>query len=637
MADPLIGRVVADRYRIVEQIGRGGMGVVYRVEHARIGKRMALKLLSGELTQDAAQVARFKREALMVSKLSHPNTVQVFDFGTAYGLVYLAMEYLRGEDLGKIIRREGALDVQRTAKLVVQICNSLAEAHEKGIVHRDLKPENILVIHGHSGEEIVKVLDFGLAKLRESPELSDLTSHGAIVGTPYYMSPEQIRGESVGPQSDVYALGALMYTCLTGSPVFVAGTPLGVLSQHLLEAPIAPHERSPARQIPESISLLLLRALEKDPSRRLQTVTELQNALLDELRGEGQASVELLLSTDVRKLVTDDSDAATRAEVERYERKLHALGRIAWAALAVLAVALVIGGYQIFRSVTREDVFDGREVEPNDSASQALAVPFARTVTGQIGRRLDEERSDRDFYKIVVPPGTKAVRVTTTSLPNMALCTWIYAEGSETAFGRYCAGQPPRDLVVDALTLPAGNYLFAVMQDRDATTHVGFPPVYENVSDDYQLTVAPARVEPTRESEPNDSERDAADLAVPGMLRGRLAFLRDVDVVCATGPARLRFSVEDAVHRARPQHAVLQVTALAGPDRDVPVRVHRTGEEVKRSARDTFSPWWSPDIQSGGARVCLELRLVPNPWAPTPHPEVAPASDEEYFVRVEAR
>src|SRR5688500_18613773 len=131
LADPLIGVVVAERYRIKEPIGRGGMGVVYRVEHARIGKHMALKLLTGELTRDPQQVARFKREAQLVSRLSHPNTVQVFDFGAADGLVYLAMEYLKGEDLGHLIRRVGPLGVERTLKIVVQVCSSLAEAHEK--------------------------------------------------------------------------------------------------------------------------------------------------------------------------------------------------------------------------------------------------------------------------------------------------------------------------------------------------------------------------------------------------------------------------------------------------------------------------------------------------------------------------
>ncbi|MCA9645835.1 MAG: protein kinase, partial [Myxococcales bacterium] len=213
IADPLLGMVIAERYRIVAPIGRGGMGVVYRVEHVRIGKLMALKLLTGELTSDSELVGRFKREALMVSKLSHPNTVQVFDFGTSDGLTYLAMEFLDGRDLGRLIEDSGCLDPVRVARLTIQICSSLAEAHGQGMIHRDLKPENIIVLQTREGE-LVKVLDFGLAKLRESSEMLEVTSRGAIVGTPYYMSPEQVRGEEVDQRSDIYSLGALMYKAL---------------------------------------------------------------------------------------------------------------------------------------------------------------------------------------------------------------------------------------------------------------------------------------------------------------------------------------------------------------------------------------------------------------------------------------
>ena len=171
LADPLIGMIIADRYRVLELIGRGGMGVVYKAEHSRIGKVLALKLLTGELTRHTEQVGRFKREALMASRLSHPNTVQVFDFGDADGLAYLAMEYVRGENLGTLVDDNGPLGSARTAKIVIQICSSLAEAHDKGIVHRDLKPENIMVVRSSAGDDVAKVLDFGLAKLRESSDL----------------------------------------------------------------------------------------------------------------------------------------------------------------------------------------------------------------------------------------------------------------------------------------------------------------------------------------------------------------------------------------------------------------------------------------------------------------------------------
>ncbi len=634
VADPLIGRTVADRYRILEQIGRGGMGVVYRVEHARIGKRMALKLLTGELTQDAVQVARFKREALMASRLSHPNTVQVFDFGISDGLVYLAMEYLRGEDLGRIVRREGHLAVDRAEKLVIQIASSLAEAHEKGIVHRDLKPENIVIIRGHSGEEVVKVLDFGLAKLRESSELSDVTSRGAIVGTPYYMSPEQIRSDPVDPRSDVYSLGALMYACLTGEPVFDAATPIGVFTKHLLEAPVPPHLRRPDLRIPERISRIVMRTLEKDPNKRLPSVVALQHLLVEELRTAGQDSVERLLSSgELLRLTDEDAEIATRTEIEHYERKLRRRSRFAFVGLALVGVGVLSGAALAYRRVTAQPDFDGREKEPNDAATQANAVPFGVPVNGMLGKRLDSERSDRDFFRIRVPPNGSGVRLSTTGLPNLASCTWIYPANADSAFGRYCSGAAHRNLLVERLLLPAGDYLVSVMQDRDAYTRAGAPPVHENVSDEYRLELGLAADNAEREGEPNDTAAHPTRLAAPGLSRARLAFMRDVDVFCTRSGERVRFVVEELDDPPRSRDAVLQVKPLTGPDADVPVRVHRAAQGFAPSARDTVAPWKSSWI-TATSEVCVELTLAPNPWSPAP-PDVAPASDTSYVVRTE--
>ena len=180
----------------------------------------------------------------------------------------LAMEYVRGRDLGSVIGDTGQLTSERTARIILQVCSSLAEAHDMGIVHRDLKPENIMIVQGQSGEDVAKVLDFGLAKLRESSELSDVTSSGSIVGTPYYMSPEQIRGEDIGPASDVYALGAVLYACVTGTVVFDAPTPMGVLTRHLTEQPQPPSLRAPGCAIPKGFERIIMTALVKDPGAR---------------------------------------------------------------------------------------------------------------------------------------------------------------------------------------------------------------------------------------------------------------------------------------------------------------------------------------------------------------------------------
>ncbi|MBK7586651.1 MAG: protein kinase [Myxococcales bacterium] len=641
IADPLIGTTVAGRYRIIELLGRGGMGVVYRVEHARIGKLMALKLLTGELGRDEEIVARFKREALMVSKLSHPNTVQVFDFGVSDGLTYLAMEYLRGDDLGHLVRKHGPLDPDRCAKIIIQVCSSLGEAHGLGIVHRDLKPENIFILSGHSESDVVKVLDFGLAKLRESPELGEVTSRGAIVGTPYYMSPEQIRGEAADPRSDVYAIGALMHAVLTGQPVFDAPRPMGVLTKHLTDLPASPSSRFPELAIPRGISGVIMRALEKDPARRFQSVQELQFALISELRGAGAtSSVEILLdSGQMHALTRSADDAVTRGEVERYEKKLRRRGLYVWAVLALFMLVTGVVVWQVMKHTGEREAFDGREREPNNVASEATPLPFGELIRGQIGRRMDPERSDRDFYRVQVPQGTRSISIKTTSLPNMALCTYLYRVGIESPLGRYCTGGAARPLNVLALESEPGEYLLAVMQDRDsyaAANEQG--PVLENVSDNYELSISSAELTSGSESEPNDTPRDGARVALGGEFRGRLAWVRDVDYVCAEpGSGSARFIVEDSPNLARPRHSVLQVTPAGGPADGIPIRLHRKGTALPpESKHDVAGAWQSPAAPRGVGDACVKLELVPNPHAPLPHPVIAPASDEEYTVRVEA-
>jgi serine/threonine-protein kinase len=636
-ADPLIGRIVADRYRVLELIGRGGMGVVYRAEHSRIGKILALKLLTGELTCDSDQVARFKREALMASRLSHPNTVQVFDFGEADGLAYLAMEYVRGRDLGSVVSDAGHLGAERTARIILQVCSSLAEAHEKGIVHRDLKPENIMIVQGQSGEDVAKVLDFGLAKLRESSELSDVTSSGSIVGTPYYMSPEQIRGEAIGPPSDVYALGAVLYACVTGTVVFDAPTPMGVLTRHITEQPQPPSLRAPTLGIPKSLERIILKALAKDPSARFASAGMLQEALLEELRGKDGNVDRLLDSTQLRKLTGEDGEAATRAEFERYERKLRRRGMAAWILLGCLLVGLAVGGVRLYRSLTAPPVFQGTEIEPNDAASEALAVPFPLDVRGRVGQRVDKARSDRDFYRVTVPPGTETVRLSFEPLPNLASCLWLYPPRSQEPFARYCLGSPNVRLELGALKLTPGDWVVAVMQDRETYFESGPGPVYENVSDDYRLLVRPASPLPEREVEPNDGPPLGNVVPAGTTLRAALGWARDTDLFCAPRDAkRVRFVLDDAIERPRSHHSVLQATMRGGPDDGIPVRVHRAGAKVKASPRDVVGTYKSAPVSVDAANPpCLELTLIPNPWGPTPPAVVAPPGDEEYALKVE--
>jgi len=288
MADPLIGMVVADRYRLLEVLGRGGMGVVYKAEHVRMGKLMAIKLLHGDLRRERGIVGRFNREAKAASLLSHMNTVQIFDFGASESLMYLVMEYIEGTDLGSLVRLEGPLPFKRAGLIMSQVLASLSEAHDKGVVHRDLKPENILVTKTHEGEPFVKVLDFGLAKMREPEQGTKLTADGSILGTPYYMSPEQIQSDEVDGRTDIYALGGVMYTALSGKAPFLGDNPMAIISKHLTAAPEPLAAKFPG--LPADADRIIGKAMAKKRPDRYQTADEMRRDILKAMEG-GQAEI----------------------------------------------------------------------------------------------------------------------------------------------------------------------------------------------------------------------------------------------------------------------------------------------------------------------------------------------------------
>ncbi len=647
IADPLIGVVVAERYRIVEPLGRGGMGIVYKVEHSRIGKLLAMKLLTGELSRNREVVRRFKQEALTASRLSSPNTVQVFDFGASEGLTYLVMELIAGEDLARALRTLGPMPFARLGKVVIQVCASLAEAHQKGIVHRDVKPENVMLMRGRDGADIAKVLDFGLAKLREGAELNDVTSQGAIVGTPYFMAPEQIRGEPVDPRTDIYALGALMYRALTGHYPFNGATPMAVFTKHLTEAPVPPSVRAPELDIPLGMSAIVLKALAKNPADRYQKIEDLQSALVDEVRAVGASSVEDLLdSGQVRRLARASLAAAdqaavaveiaTRDEVERYERKLRRLRWGSLGALGVIAAAAAAGGLQLYYH-ERAALQRGHEIEPNDTAAEATRFPFGTTITGYLGKRVDATHGDRDFYAVDVPapwPGEAAtVKITVTALPNFAMCTLLYRQGFTTPLGQYCVGRPGRELVIPALRLDPGRYFITVLQDLDRYGGPA-PFIHENVSDPYSVTVTSQNVGRGDEVEPND-QFASANTITPGVpMTGALGWAHDVDVFCVAGntPGSLRWKARDA---PRDPGSVLEVTPLRGPLEGAPVRVHTT--PGKASPTDVVSPWLSaPVAPDGDTPRCLRVRLAPDPWTPDAATPVPSGGPEPYVIEVQA-
>jgi serine/threonine-protein kinase len=270
-SDPLIGLTLDDKYRLDERLGEGGMGTVYHGTHLLIDRPVAVKVLNSRFVEDEAAQERFRREARAAGRLRHTNAVAVTDFGrTSDGIFYIVMELLEGRSLRDVLAREAPLDTARAVALMLQISAAVAAAHEEGVIHRDLKPGNIFVVQRPHAPAIIKVLDFGIAKLAseagDGHDEKPLTQTGVMIGTPRYMSPEQCDGAELTPGSDVYSLGIILYEMLTGATPFTGPTPLSVALKHSSELPRAPREL--VTTIPAELEKLVLHALEKKPEQR---------------------------------------------------------------------------------------------------------------------------------------------------------------------------------------------------------------------------------------------------------------------------------------------------------------------------------------------------------------------------------
>ena len=281
--DDRIGQVIGGRYKIEKVIGQGGFGAVYRAKHTATGDTIAIKVLRTAVEGQEDVVARFRHEAKTTSRLKHPNTVRVFDFGQMDdGNLFIAMEFLDGQTLTHLQAREGPLEPKRLARIAIQVLKALAEAHSKGLVHRDLKPDNIFLQTVHGEADFVKVLDFGIAKSLTGDQTADLTASGAIVGTPRYMSPEQASGMEVDARTDLYALGLILYEGLTGQTPFVADSPLSMLLRRVAEEPPRV-EQSLRLPTPRGVCEVVRRAMARRPQERFSSAEEMAAALQAEL------------------------------------------------------------------------------------------------------------------------------------------------------------------------------------------------------------------------------------------------------------------------------------------------------------------------------------------------------------------
>lgn len=308
------GTVIGGRYQVEQVIGIGGFGAVYRCTQLNMQQTVAVKVLRNEHLTSLEHVKRFTREAQSVSRLKHPNTIHIFDFGShSDGALYVAMEFLEGETLAHRLDQFGKIHWETMVLIATQVCHSLTEAHAIGLIHRDLKPENIMLIPVAGDPNFVKVLDFGIAKMQKDPARpgeASLTEAGMIMGTPTYMAPEQAKGEEVDARSDIYALGVLMYEALTGHAPFQDETAMKVLVAHIKD-PVPPFAKYAAPgEVPVEIEHVVMQCLEKDPGKRPASTVQLVDRLVAAARRARESAAAL---TQVGDLPTAQNEALTTA------------------------------------------------------------------------------------------------------------------------------------------------------------------------------------------------------------------------------------------------------------------------------------------------------------------------------------
>jgi serine/threonine-protein kinase len=349
LSDPKLNTRVADRYRIVERLGAGGMGVVYKGEDLRSGQAVAIKFLHEAFAGMPDLVKRFEREVAAMRRVAHPHVVNIVDSGVDGGVPFLMMEFQSGKPLAEILDR-GALPPSRAVGIARQVLAGVAAAHASGIVHRDLKPDNIMLLKGVDGD-FVKILDFGLAKMVQGTNGTQLTNTGFALGTPGYMAPEQADGKDVDERTDIYAVGVLLYHMVVGQKPFIAESPIAVMRMHIDDPPKPPRQAAPDAHLSAELEAAILRALEKEPSKRWRSADAFARGL--EATSEGGASRLPLLDISMQELGNSRTSlgrkrnisptASTRAAPRRVRLPFNVRFPFKWIARIALMLALASG------------------------------------------------------------------------------------------------------------------------------------------------------------------------------------------------------------------------------------------------------------------------------------------------------
>jgi beta-lactam-binding protein with PASTA domain/tRNA A-37 threonylcarbamoyl transferase component Bud32 len=417
--DMVFGR----RYRVTERIGTGGMADVYKAVDETLGRTVAVKVMHTRYADDPDFVQRFRHEASAAANLSHPSIVNIYDYGVEDGTYYIVMELVRGTDLKAVVKEQGALDPVKVAEYGVQVCSALTVAHGYGIIHRDIKPQNIVL----TPDGTIKVMDFGIARAVDS----DSTQTGSVLGTAQYVSPEQAQGRKLGPESDLYSLGVVLYELSTGKLPFEGDTPVSVALKHVNDLP--PHPRTINPKIPPALEAVIMKAMQKDPAQRYRSADEMRDDLQRVVAGRAVSAQPRVDDTTVMPVVDRSAGAP---QVTRQQSARRETNPWIWVGIAALVILLGIG-------VAWASGLIGGTLRVPDTTG--MSVEDARTALTDVGLTLgtEETRPDPTVPKDAVissnpPAGTSvekgtAVNLVVSSGPQMVAVPDVVGSGESSA------------------------------------------------------------------------------------------------------------------------------------------------------------------------------------------------------------
>jgi tRNA A-37 threonylcarbamoyl transferase component Bud32 len=450
--DPLIGQVLDGRYQIVNVLGEGGMGIVYKARHVTLNKNLAIKVLKAEVSKNQEVVERFRQEAQSATAIGNHHIIDISDFGVlADGSTYFVMEFLDGVSLTKAIEPGKPLKASRTIHIAKQLCRALGAAHEAGIVHRDLKPDNIYLIKRGGDADFVKVLDFGIAKVGGAK--SKLTQVGQVFGTPHYMSPEQCAGTAVDRRTDVYALGVIMYEMASSRVPFDADNLMGILTKHLYEEPVKPHTLPPPVDVPPALESVIMKCLAKKTDVRYQSMQE----VLADLEAVEQGLTPTAVADEVRR---NTKGAVGASGTGRYDTGNSSaltmdVGDIALPKKNI--TGLVIGGVGVLGLIAAAVIFfsggdDKGEVKP-EPGTPAVTQPAAANPEPK--PEVAEDKAAENKVPEPPPPPPPPPPPVQVALKTKPESVDVYADGAlightPLTLPRPGEGQKPLEIVLRA-------------------------------------------------------------------------------------------------------------------------------------------------------------------------------------------